>query len=204
MVGESEKYKIGDETFIGLVDEKTTCICFFGGDPAPQLDKIYRICKKINEREDRIIRFCLETNGNHNFKILKKFAELSLESGGGIKYDIKFWNERLNEAICGISNEKIFEEFRKLGELHKQRREIPFLRASTLLIPGYVDENEVKEIAKFISSVDREIPYTLLAYYPCFEMYDLPRTSKELALKCLKEAKKYLKNVRIGNVNLLR
>jgi pyruvate-formate lyase-activating enzyme len=31
---------------------------------------------------------------------------------------------------------------------------LPILGASTLLVPGYVDEEEVKGIAKFISELD--------------------------------------------------
>jgi len=77
------------------------------------------------------------------------------------------------------------------------------LSASTLLIPGYVDVEEVKNVAKFISEIDQNIPYTLLAFYPCYVMDDLPTTSKKQAAECQKAAEKFLKNVRIGNIHLL-
>jgi pyruvate formate lyase activating enzyme len=81
----------------------------------------------------------------------------------------------------------------------------PFLIASTLIIPGYIDEEEIGRIAKFIASVNQDIPYSLLAFYPHFYMEDLPLTTKELAYRCLDVAKNEgLKNVRIGNIHLLR
>ena len=78
-----------------------------------------------------------------------------------------------------------------------------FIVASTLLVPGYVDVSEVEKIAEFIASLDENIPYSLLAFYPHFYMRDLPTTSRKHAEECYRAAKRYLKNVRIGNVHLL-
>lgn len=77
------------------------------------------------------------------------------------------------------------------------------LSASTLLIPGYVDAEEVGNIARFISEIDPNIPYTLLAFYPCYVMNDLPTTSRKQALESKKAAEKHLKNTKIGNIHLL-
>jgi pyruvate formate lyase activating enzyme len=72
------------------------------------------------------------------------------------------------------------------------------------LVPGYVDEEEVKEISRFIANLDTSIPYSLLAFYPHFMMDDLPLTTRKLAENCFKVAKKEgLEKVRIGNVHLL-
>ncbi|WP_255336896.1 hypothetical protein [Methanosarcina sp. KYL-1] len=52
--------------------------------------------------------------------------------------------------------------------------------------------------------MDEEVPYSLLAFYPHFEMRDLPRTRREDALRFKKVAEEAgLKRVRIGNVHLL-
>ena len=80
----------------------------------------------------------------------------------------------------------------------------PLLIASTLLVPGYIDEDEISSIAKFIASINPEIPYSLLGFYPHFYMSDLPVASKSLAQRCLIAAQEGgLKNVRIGNAHLL-
>jgi pyruvate formate lyase activating enzyme len=91
-----------------------------------------------------------------------------------------------------------------IGEKYYVKRpELPVLTASTLLVPGYVNAEEVEKIAKFISQISPEIPYTLLAFYPCYIMNDLPTTSRKQAMECREAAEKHLKNVRIGNIHLL-
>ncbi|MHA1967806.1 MAG: radical SAM protein, partial [Candidatus Hodarchaeales archaeon] len=79
----------------------------------------------------------------------------------------------------------------------------PVLTATTLLIPGYVNDVEVREIAKFIANLDENIPYSLLVFHPDSFLNDLPITSKQQVESCYSVAKKYLKNVHIGNKHLL-
>jgi pyruvate formate lyase activating enzyme len=79
----------------------------------------------------------------------------------------------------------------------------PVLTATTLLVPFYVDEKEVEEIAKFIANLNPEIPYSLLVFHPDFYMRDLPITPREQVKHCYEAAKKYLDNVNIGNQQLL-
>lgn len=197
--------RISDEEFLKAITEKTSCICFFGGDPAPQLDKIIRICRKAKEKFGRkILRFCLETDGCENPVLLKAFAPLGLESGGTQKFDIKFWNENLNKVMTGVSNKTTLKNFEMLAEYIKDRPNPPFLSASTLMIPGYIDDEEIKGIAKFIASIDENIPYSLLGFFPHFEMSDLPLTTRKDAARYVEIAKAAgLKNVRIGNVHIL-
>jgi len=66
-------------------------------------------------------------------------ARISLVSGGCIKVDLKAWSEEVNVAVCGASNRRTLENFRRLADFYKERGEPPFLIASTLLLPGYVD-----------------------------------------------------------------
>ena len=150
------------------------------------------------------MRICWETNGSMNWPLLEKAAQLALESGGNIKFDIKTWSEPLNIALCGVSNQRTLENFKKLGEFTEERPKPAPLVASTLLIPGYVEVEEVEKIANFIASINPEIPYSLLAFYPRYVMNDLPTTSKTLAFESTEAAKKAgLKNVKIGNIHLL-
>jgi pyruvate formate lyase activating enzyme len=127
-----------------------------------------------------------------------------LESGGCIKFDIKAWNEDLNIALTGVTNKQTLRNFEKLAEYVETRKNPPFLVASTLLVPGYVNEEEVKNIAKFIAGFDKEIPYSLLAFHPQYLMSDMPTTSKRQAESCYQVARKYLNRVKIGNIHLLR
>lgn len=192
------------------VNKATSCICYFGGDPAAQIEhalKTSKLAFEKAEEENRILRICFETNGSMSKAYAGKIAEISLNSGGTIKFDIKAFDENLNFALCGTSNRQTLKNFEYLASFVSERKIFPeepsFLAASTLLIPYYINEEEVEKIAKFIASLNQEIPYVLLAFYPCFLMQDLPATSRELAERCYRAAKKYLKHVRIGNKHLL-
>jgi pyruvate formate lyase activating enzyme len=187
------------------VDEHTSCICYFGGDPTPQLPHALRASRLALERNrGRILRICWETNGSMHPALLKEAANLSLSSGGCIKFDLKAFNETLHIALCGVSNKRTLENFRMLSQYVEKRPSPPFLVASTLLVPGYIDNQEVAHIAGFIASLNPKIPYALLAFHPQFMMDDLPPTSKQHAEECLAEAKsKGLQNVRLGNIHLL-
>jgi pyruvate formate lyase activating enzyme len=193
------------EAIATRVDEKTACICYFGGDPTPQILyalKASKIARK--DRAEKTLRICWETNGSMNPRLLEKAARLSLESGGCVKVDLKAWHEEVHIALCGVSNRWTLSNFERLAQFITQRPEPPFLIASTLLVPGYIDEEEVDHIARYIASLNPDIPYSLLGFYPQFYMRDLPPTSKILARKCLDIAKQAgLRRVRVGNMHLL-
>lgn len=188
--------KIDD--LLKAINKKVHCVCFFGGDPGPQMPFIIEFSKRAREIK-KDLRICLETNGLENSTLLKEFAKISFQSNGIIKFDLKFFEEKLSIAISGVSNKRSFENFKMLAEIDSKK-----LVASTLLIPGYIDQKEVSKIAKFLAKIDKEIPYSLLAFYPCFKFLDLPTTSKIQAENCFKVTKEAgLKKVRIGNVHLL-
>ncbi|MFP3872711.1 MAG: radical SAM protein [Candidatus Natronoplasma sp.] len=187
-------------------DESITCICWFGGSPEPQAPFVYEVSKRIlgGIGEERIFRVGLEINGNFDQKWLDKIARLSLQSGGGIKFDLKAWNKDLYRALTGTGPEEVYKNFKRMGKYNSQRDEPPFLRASTLLVPGYIDLEEIRKISKFISEVDESIPYTLLSYAPAYKLDGLPRTEKDFALTAKNVAENEgLERVRIGNEHLL-
>ncbi len=188
------------------VDQHTSCICFFGGDPATQLPHAIAASRlALKKNEGRILRICFETNGSMTPKLLSSMAQLSLTSGGCIKFDLKAFSEELNIALCGVSNKWTLENFETLSHYTVRRPQPPFLVASTLLIPGYVDESEVRRIAQFIARLNPEIPYSLLAFSPHFMMGDLPTTSRNHAEACYEIARDAgLTRIKIGNVHLLR
>jgi pyruvate formate lyase activating enzyme len=187
------------------VDDRTSCICYFGGDPSPQLPHALRASRlALGRNEGRILRICWETNGSMHPALLRQAADMSLETGGCIKFDLKAWNEGPHIALCGVSNRRTLENFAMLAEYIGKRPSPPFLIASTLLIPGYIDREEMEGIAGFISSLDPDIPYSLLAFHPRFMMNDLPPTSRRHAQECLEVARAQgLRNVRLGNLHLL-
>lgn len=183
-----------------LADKETNCICYFGGDPSPQILHAI-VASKIALEHKKGLKICWETNGGMNRKSLEIAVKLSLESDGCLKFDLKAWNENLHYALCGVSNKRTLENFKYIAHMVEERPSPPLLVASTLLVPGYIGLEEVSQIASFIAKLNPTIPYSLLAFHPHFYMSDLPTTSKEEAEKCL--AASYdagLTNVKIGNI----
>jgi len=176
------------------------CICYFGGTPEPQLPFLIKATQKI--LENKKVRICWEWNGTGNKNLVEKAAELSYKTDGIIKFDLKAYDRNLNIVLTGRPNDRTLENFIMISRQFQERRKT-LLTATTLLVPGYIDKKEVEKIAKFISDLNNEIPYSLLAFHPDFEMQDIPATSRKLAEECYHTAKKYLKNVNIGNKHLL-
>jgi len=187
------------------VDAATRCVCFFGGDPSCQVEHALaavRLARK--RREGHILRICWETNGSMSRAALDQAAQLSLESGGCIKFDLKAWDEPLHRALCGVTNRRTLRNFEHLSTWIGRRPDPPLLIAATLLVPGYIEAEQVGRIAEFLAGLDAGIPCALLGFHPAFEMSDLPRTSRQQAAECLAAAQAAgLKRVRIGNAHLL-
>ncbi len=193
------------ESLVGAVNSRTSCVCYFGGDPTPQLPYALAASEKmLRERPDQLLRICWETNGSMQPDLLKHMARLSLETGGCVKVDIKAWSPNIHRALCGCDNQLVLENFATLAQWVPLRPEPPLLVASTLMVPGYVEAEEVASIASFIASLNPDIPYTLLAFAPEFCLEDFPTTSCRQAEECLDAARKAgLSRVRIGNQHLL-
>lgn len=187
------------------VDSKTSCICYFGGDPTPQvLHALVTSKLALRKAGDRILRICWETNGAVREPLLQAMARLSLQSGGCIKVDLKAWTEEVHWALCGTSNQRTLQTIQKLARWIPRRPEPPLLIVSTTLVPGYVDEEEVRGIASFLAHLNPEIPYRLLAFHPQFFLKDLPTTSWNHAHRCQEVAQQEgLMRVEIGNRHLL-
>jgi pyruvate formate lyase activating enzyme len=62
----------------------------------------------------------------------------------------------------------------------------------------------VGALASYISNLNPDIPFSLLAFYPHFYLKDLPTTSRAHALRCKGIAERQgVRNVHIGNIHLL-
>lgn len=200
-----EHQKHFPEALAAAVKPTTACICFFGGDPTPQLPHSIRAAQiALEQNRHRILRICWETNGNMHPALLDRIVEIALVSGGCIKFDLKAWDEHLHIALTGTSNKRTLQNFIRAASRAKERLAVPLVIASTLLVPGYIDAEEIHHIATFIAQLDSHIPYSLLAFHPEFMMSDLPRTSWAHAKRALAAATKAgLKRVHIGNKHLL-
>jgi pyruvate formate lyase activating enzyme len=189
------------EQLAAAANEDTYCVCFFGGDPASQMPHALSAARRLADRD---VVVCWETAGTSNPRVLDHALRLSNDTGGCIKFDLKAHSEPLHIALTGASNRRTLENFSRAVRRVRERPEPPLVVASTLLVPGYVDADEVAAIATFIADHDPDIPYALLGFAPQFYMTDLPFTSLREAEEAESAARSAgLTNVRIGNHHLL-
>jgi len=196
---------IGPEELARAVDDRTSCICFFGGDPGTQAAHAIRASRlALEQSRGRVLRVCFETNGRWNPMLLDRAAAVSFGSGGCIKFDIKAWTREVHYALTGFDPEDTKACFERLVPLHRARPWPPFLVACTLLVPGYVTAEEVGPIARWLAGLDPSIPYSLLVFHPHFLMDDLPVTPRSQVAACLEAARQAgLERVHVGNLHLL-
>ncbi len=195
-----KKYSISE--MLAKINSRVFCVCYFGGDPTPNIYYVINLSEKILEKQK--CRICFETNGSVNLNIFKKMIELALKSDGIIKIDLKAFSYEVHYTLTGSSNKNTLKNIEYASQFFDKRKEPPLLVVSVLLVPGYVDSYEIEEIVKFISKLNFEIPISFLAYYPIFYLNDLPKTSKSHAELAQKIAFNYgLKKINIGNTHLL-
>jgi len=74
------------------------------------------------------------------------------------------------------------------------------LEITTLVVPELNDsQEELNDIADFIGSLNRDIPWHLSAYHPDYR-WNAPPTDRTFLLNAAKEARKKLTNVHTGNI----
>ena len=182
-------------------DDNTVCVCYFGGDPACNPEHSLNTSRLLNS--ERSITVCYETNGNISKKWLNEIIEIIEFTGGTLKFDLKAHSPQIYKALTGITNNTTLRNFESVA-VSKREREGEFLVASILLIPGYIDNKEVRKLCSFIVDNDPTVPTALLGFSPHHAMSDLPRTSLAHAQAAHAIAKDVgLENVRIGNLGLL-
>ena len=72
---------------------------------------------------------------------------------------------------------------------------------TTLVVPGENDTSEeIGRLAKWLASIDKDMPLHLTRFFPRRNMKDKEATNVDLLFELQKEAKKYLNRVFVGNV----
>jgi pyruvate formate lyase activating enzyme len=182
-------------------ESSVRCICFFGGSPEPQFPFALRVARRVIRECGRLIHICWEWNGAGNPRLAELASRLSMESGGTVKFDLKAFDPNLHRALCGTGNTRTLDNFRRVAEITQGT---DTLTATTLLVPSYLDAVEVGKIARFIASIDDDIPYSLLVFHPDYMLNDLPVTPRAQVEACVEAARQHLNRVNVGNMHLLR
>lgn len=189
-----------DELVSRACASSVRCICFFGGSPEPQFPFALRVARRVLRECGRSKHICWEWNGAGNSRLVEIAARMSMETGGTVKFDLKAFNPNLHRALCRAGNERTLNNFSRVAEITQGT---DTLTATTLLVPYYLDAEEIGAIARFIASIDDDIPYSLLVFHPDYMLNDLPVTLRSQAEECVAAARQHLNRVHVGNMHLL-
>ena len=130
-----------------------------------------------------------------------------LVTNGMVEED--FWRALLPSIDAANIDLKGFTDawYKKLGgDLETVKRSIMLAaeqchtEVTTLLVPGENDSvDEIRELARWLASVDPDIPLHLSRFFPRYKMTDRPPESVEWVYHLADEARAYLTYVYTGN-----
>ncbi len=101
---------------------------------------------------------------------------------------IKAYSDDLHKEYTGVSNRRVLSNFRKIYSSGV------VLSASTVLIPGMIDADEIERIAGFVSDVDPLIPFHITGFIPVPGAPWRSPTQSEIS-RAKNLAKQHLENV---------
>jgi len=129
----------------------------------------------------------LVTNGYINREPLEKLLPLI----DALNIDIKGGYDGTYKKIGGTLD--IVKNTIKTAKKHCH------VEVTTLILPDE-NENDIEDLAKWIAELDPTTPYHLSRFYPRYKYSNKPPTPPETMQNLYNTAKRYLKNVFLGNM----
>ena len=125
-----------------------------GGEPLLQTEFLIELFKMLKKEK---IHTCIDTSGN--VALTDKIKEL-IELTDLFLLDIKCINDNVCKDLTGVSNKNELEFARYLSEKGKE------MWIRQVLVPGITDdENDLKELSKFIKSLNNVKKIEILKYH---------------------------------------
>jgi len=158
-------------------------------EPTIFFEYAYDIAKIANTKG---LKNLFVTNGFINKEPIDKISKY-LDAAN---VDLKGFSEEFYKKRCSAKLEPVLSAIK---EYHKKG---VFLEITTLIVPGHNDNKEMlKEIASFIASVDKKIPWHISRFYPHYKMQDVMPTSVDVIHNAVLIGKEEgLKYIYAGNV----
>lgn len=166
-------------------------VAFTGGDIACRVGYYAQAVERIKERTWNTW-VLLETNGwGLTPTNLDMLASAGLDA---FWLDIKAYDEAVYRRLCGTSNESVLQA---PAEILSRGFTLEVL---TLVIPGWVETDQIGAVARLIADLDPDIPFTILAFFPTYQMSDTPPpTLDQMVEACEAVCEAGVRQVRLGN-----
>jgi len=163
-------------------------VAFTYNEPSIWYEYVYHSARLLKETL-KDISIIIVTNGYIKQEPLK----MLLPYVDAMNIDLKAFSNKYYGSICGGSVSPVLNTIKMAS---KQCH----VEVTTLLVSSENDsKGEVKEIARFISSLNKDIPLHISRYFPSYKMYH-PATKIQVMLEAKDIAKEYLNYVYMGNV----
>ena len=176
-----------ERVVIDAVKMNCKSIAYTYNEPAIFIEFVHD-CAIIAKRDG--IKNILVTNGyfsKESFDYIKDYIDAA-------NIDLKSFKESFYNKLCGAKLKPVLDNIKRF---HKAGIHIEI---TTLLIPGENDSSaELTKIAKFISSVDKNIAWHISRFFPMYKMTRKEITPLETLNRAEKIGMKYLEHVHIGN-----
>lgn len=169
-------------------------VAFTGGDIACRAEFYAEAARKIKGRAPQLW-VLLETNG---YGLTPQNLDLLKEAGvDSFWLDIKAFDAQKYQWLCGTDNETVL----KAPERILERGFV--LEVLSLYIPSVVEEDDIGRTAGLVASLDPEVPFTILAFFPAYVMSSFRPPSLEEMLRAYEAAEKAgLRKVKLGNAGV--
>jgi len=177
-----------EEVVKRAIQTKCKSISYTYNEPAIFIEFVRDIAKIAKKKK---LKNILVTNGyfsKESFDYIKDYVD-------AMNIDLKSFSEKFYIKYCGGKLKPVLDTIKRAHEkgIH--------IELTTLVIPGLNDsEKEFEEVAKFIASVDKNIPWHISRFFPMYKMIDKQITPLETLRKAERIGKKYLNYVHVGNV----
>jgi pyruvate formate lyase activating enzyme len=147
-VPKPEKFLSVEEQKAALRQVRPAKVYFMGGEPtvAAELEEMLRFAKEELDAETKLGH----TNG----------CRLPLPFLDGANVGFKAWSGDLHLQITGKPKSLIYDNFSKAFDAGMN------MAANMVYIPGFVDLDELEGCVKFISALDKNIPFHIDGYIP--------------------------------------
>ena len=156
-------------------------------EPLVWYEYVYDTARLAREKG---LKNVLVTNGYLNPEPLRELLPFI----DAVNLDIKAWEDGFYRRHC----EGRVGPVRKAAEIMAK---MVHLEVTNLLIPGENDqEEEIRELVRFLAGLDRRIPLHFSRYFPHYQL-ELPPTPLRVLENAFKLAKEELHYVYIGNIS---
>jgi len=183
--------ELSPKTVVELcVKNDTPSIAFTYNEPAIFSEYAVDIMKEARKYN---LKGVYVTNGYETKETLD-FIEKYIDA---YNIDLKSFSEKFYQKICKANFNRVVDTIKEVSRRKK------WLEITTLLIPQENDSiEEIAEIAIFIKSLSKDIPWHISAFYPAYKMSNKEVTSKDKLLSAYKIGKDIgLNYIYLGNIN---